>query len=302
MSTAELNSKFGVTNYIEFCEDVTGFAKVVLKHKCGSSAEIYLLGATVTSFKTSKGDQLLFLSSKALFQKGKAIRGGIPICFPQFGPGELPQHGFARTSEWLIHSSKLFSESGDVSVTLILKDSEETRKVWNHSFTVEYTVSLRQVNDEERLFTHLQVTNNNADKEFSFTGALHTYFRIPSVEDVTIKGLKNLTYIDKVKKAEKFEEVSDSIKFTEELDRVYISTPPEIIIQDSSIGIGAIVKKEGFHDCIIWNPWSQKAKAMADLGEDDWKHFVCVEAGVVAASVHLNPGASWKGSQILSKL
>jgi len=120
--------------------------KVVLKHTAGSSAEIYLNGGHVTSFKNSKGEELIFMSTKAIFKEGKAIRGGIPVCWPQFGPGELPQHGFARSSLWKINvdETKVDPKSGSVVLSILLEDSEETKKVWPHCFSVKYNITLQE--------------------------------------------------------------------------------------------------------------------------------------------------------------
>lgn len=134
------------------------------------------------------------------------------ISWPQFGPGELPQHGFARSSAWSIketHADK------DVTLTLILSDTDDSKKVWNNSFLVEYKISLH----EHSISFEFKVTNKNSEKSFSFTSALHTYFKISDSQKVQIVGLKGLTYIDKVQKGQKFEEKNDSIHFIGETDR-----------------------------------------------------------------------------------
>jgi len=291
----ELQQKWNREPFIQISLGESQLPKITLSHPKGSRLEVYLYGAHITSFKTSKGEELLFMSSKAIFKETKAIRGGIPVIFPQFGPGELPQHGFARVSHWLITETKVNSDS--VSVTLTLNDSEETRKLWPNAFSLEYTVILQ---DDDKLSMQLKITNKNPTKSFSFTNALHTYFKVQDIHKVTVLGLAGLMYIDKTQKGEKFQENNEEISIVGETDRVYLSTPDVVKIGQGSGTI--LLQKEGFPDCVIWNPWIQKAKEMVDFGDEDWREMICAEVGQIGTPSNVSAGSSWIGKQILSKL
>jgi len=299
-SITELNAKFGKDHHLKVEEGESGLPKVVLQTNSGAKLEIYLNGGTVSSFKRGDGEELIFVSSKAVFQQGKAIRGGIPVCFPQFGPGELPQHGFARTSQFKIKESHVEHNGASVSVILLLEDNEETRKVWNHAFGLELVNTIEGEKGKETFHQELRVTNRNKEEPFSFTTALHTYFKVKDIFSTTVHGLKGITYIDKVNGGKKVEETSDNVAFTGETDRVYLRVPGDVHIQGKNETI--ILKRHNFPETIVWNLWTEKAKAMADMGDEDWKGFACAEAGFVESPVNLKGGQTWIGKQEISKL
>lgn len=269
---------------------------VQLTNNNGASVQIYLLGATVTSYKTEKGEDVIFQSSKAIFKDGKAIRGGIPICFPQFGPGTLPQHGFARNRLWQLKSTS--ATFNVVQAIFTLKDDEELRKLWNNRFEVEYLVSLHP----KSLITELSVINKNSSETFTFTACLHTYFRIGSIHQTQVSPFKGLQFIDKVQGGKQFTSEENEVTFKGETDRIYLKASPSIKIEDKSANIQYQIETKGFTDCVVWNPWEIKAKETVDLGLDEWKNFVCAEAGTIGTPVLLKPGESWKSSQTISKL
>eukprot|EP01114_Cavostelium_apophysatum_P013595 TRINITY_DN3328_c0_g1_i1.p1 TRINITY_DN3328_c0_g1~~TRINITY_DN3328_c0_g1_i1.p1 ORF type:complete len:288 (+),score=46.17 TRINITY_DN3328_c0_g1_i1:87-950(+) len=270
-----------------------GLQRIQIKHKEGSSAEVYLNGAHITSFKNSKGEELIFMSTKAVFKEGKAIRGGIPLCWPQFGPGELPQHGFARTSLWELEDATV--DNIAVTVVLGLSDSQETRSAWNHEFKLQYRISLFK----DKLSLELTALNTSGEP-IRFSTALHTYFKVSDARSARIHGMKGLHYVDKVAQGQKKEEKDDEVTFTGETDRVYLGAPDEIHIRDGNST--TLLRKSGFEDVVVWNPWIQKCKEMADMGDDDWPHMVCAEAAQVGNPIILAPGRSWTGKQELSKL
>eukprot|EP01097_Dermamoeba_algensis_P009570 TRINITY_DN677_c0_g3_i2.p1 TRINITY_DN677_c0_g3~~TRINITY_DN677_c0_g3_i2.p1 ORF type:complete len:269 (-),score=40.14 TRINITY_DN677_c0_g3_i2:735-1541(-) len=247
------------------------------------------IGATVTSFKVN-GRDVLYCSGKSAFQVGKAIRGGIPICFPQFGPGALPQHGFARNRLWKLH------EVTPSRVEFVITDDEETRKVWPHNFRASYIVNI----EESSLKTRLEILNLG-QTDLSFTAALHTYFSIDNISQTSISGLNGLQYIDKVKNGEKVLETRDSITIPGETDRVYFSAPARVQILDQGVNRRIVIQKNNFQDVVVWNPWSEKASKMVDLGSEDWKRFLCVEVGQISSPVAVPPGGLWVGQQLISE-
>jgi len=240
------------------------------------------------------------MSSSKLFQEFPSgllylIFNNNADSFPQFGPGILPQHGFARSSLWKIKSTS--SNENSVSVTLSLEDSDETKKVWDNKFSLEYLITL---DSQDHLHLSLSVFNKNEGKPFSFTTALHTYFQVGNVQRCQILGLSGLTFIDKVAKGEKIIEKNNTVQFKGETDRVYLNSPAEIrLTGDREI----LLIKENFSDCVVWNPGSEKVKDMLDVGTDEWTTFACVEVAAVGSPVELTSHRStWAGKLDISLL
>ncbi|QCE13435.1 putative glucose-6-phosphate 1-epimerase isoform X2 [Vigna unguiculata] len=288
--------------YVEFCKGVNGLDKVILRESRGSSAEVYLYGAHVTSWKNDHGEELLFLSSKAVFKPPKAIRGGIPICFPQFGGlGTLDQHGFARNRLWSVDDDPPPFPTNTLSkafVDLILKTSEEDSKNWPHSFEYRLRIALGPGGD---LMLTSRIRNTNSEgKPFSFTFAYHTYFSVSDISEVRVEGLETLDYLDNLQNKERFTEQGDALTFESEVDKIYLSTPTKIAIIDHEKKRTFVVRKDGLPDAVVWNPWDKKAKAMSDFGDDEYKHMLCVEAAAIEKPITLKPGEEWKGRLELS--
>ncbi|KAL2340301.1 hypothetical protein Fmac_008241 [Flemingia macrophylla] len=287
---------------VELCKGINGLDKVILRESRGSSAEVYLYGGHVTSWKNDHGEELLFLSSKAIFKPPKAIRGGIPICFPQFGGlGTLDQHGFARNRTWTIEDDPPPFPTNTLSkafVDLILKPSEEDMKSWPHSFEYRLRVALGPGGD---LMLTSRIRNTNSEgKPFSFTFAYHTYFSVSDISEVRVEGLETLDYLDNLRNKERFTEQGDALTFESEVDKIYLSTPTKIAIIDHEKKRTFVVRKDGLPDAVVWNPWDKKAKAMADFGDDEYKYMLCVEAAAIEKPITLKPGEEWKGRVELS--
>eukprot|EP00252_Welwitschia_mirabilis_P026220 TRINITY_DN84_c0_g1_i2.p1 TRINITY_DN84_c0_g1~~TRINITY_DN84_c0_g1_i2.p1 ORF type:complete len:305 (+),score=53.06 TRINITY_DN84_c0_g1_i2:223-1137(+) len=279
-------------------KDTSGLEKVVLTEPCGSSAQVILYGGQVISWKNERGEELLFVSNKAHYKPPKAIRGGIPICFPQFGDfGCLEQHGFARNRWWAIDTcpSPLVPVNNNSTVDLILKSSEEDLKTWSHSFELRLRVSL-----SPRKLTLIPRVRNTNNKPFSFTFGLHTYLSVSDISEVRIEGLETLDYLDNLQRKERFTEQFDAITFDDEVDRIYLSTPTKIAVIDHEKKRTLELRKEGLPDAVVWNPWDKRSKAMADFGDDEYKHMVCIEAAAVEHPIVLRPHEEWKGRQELS--
>ncbi|KAM3394889.1 putative glucose-6-phosphate 1-epimerase isoform X1 [Capsicum galapagoense] len=294
---------------VELTKGVNGLEKVVLREVRGSSAEVYLYGGQVTSWKNDHREELLFVSSKAIFKPPKAIRGGIPICFPQFANrGSLESHGFARNRFWSIDKDPPpfpAATSSRAFVDLILKPSEEDLKIWPHSFEFRLRVALGPAGD---LMLTSRIRNTNIDgKPFTFTFAYHTYFSFSDISEVRVEGLETLDYLEN---KERFTEQGDAITFESEVDKIYLSTPTKIAILDHEKKRTFVIRKDGLPDAVptccnfyfpvVWNPWDKKAKSMTDFGDEEYKHMLCVEAAAVEKSITLKPGEEWRGRQELS--
>lgn len=238
-----------------------------------SAAEIYLHGAHVTHFQVTGEAPLLWMSRESRFEPGKAIRGGIPVILPWFGPKEnAPAHGFARVQDWELVDIML-AEDGDVSVHLRLPQSAEMAAFG--LFTADYFVT---VGRELRL--GLTVANCS-DCELAMEDCLHTYFAIGDISEISVTGLKGTKYLDKVGGSVEKTETNDAITFASEVDRVYMDTTATVEIHDRKLRRKIRVEKEGSCATVVWNPWIAKAKAMLDFGDKEYHEMVCVESGNV---------------------
>lgn len=242
------------------------------------------------------------LFCQAIFKPPKAIRGGIPICFPQFSNfGHLEPHGFARNKTWTVEADPPpfpVPISSKAYIDLILKPTEEDVKIWPHSFEYRLRIALGPGGD---LMLTSRIRNTNADgKSFSFTFAYHTYFSISDISEIRVEGLETLDYLDNLQDRARFTEQGDAIVFESELDRIYLGTPSKIAIIDHEKKRTFVVRKGGLPDAVVWNPWDKKAKAMADFGDDEYKRMVCVEAAAIEKQVTLKPGEEWTGKLELS--
>ncbi|SPQ96630.1 glucose-6-phosphate 1-epimerase [Plasmodiophora brassicae] len=276
--------------------DPNGNAKVELRIGDSAFAEVYVFGAHVTRFNTkSESHPILFLSKKAVLDGSKAIRGGIPIIFPQFGPnGPLPQHGFARTSKWKV--AKHSGEDNFAEVTLTLASNEETMKIWPHQFSSSYTVRLFP----DSLECVWEVENTSKKDPLTFTSALHSYFQVDDVEKITLGDLANLKYSDTTNNGQIRDSEAPLLKVKGEIDRLYINTPKQICINDKD-GVIQITKDESLPDAVIWNPAPEKSKAMKDFDDSEWKQMICVEPAAVHKPVVLAPGAKWSTTMLIRK-
>lgn len=283
---------------VDLVKDSSGLERVKLTEPRGSSVQVLLYGGQVISWKNEREEELLFVSNKALFKPPKAIRGGIPICFPQFGSfGSLEQDGFARNRLWSIDScpSPLPAANNVSTVDLILTPTEEDLKMWSRSFELRLRVSLGPGK-----LTLIPRVRNVDTKPFSFTFALQTYLSMSDISEVRVEGLETLDYFDNLHRKERFTEQADAITFDDEVDRVYLSTPTKIAVIDHEKKRTFELRKEGLPDAVVWNPWDKKAKAITDFGDEEYKQMVCIEAAAIEHPIMLKPREEWKGRQELS--
>lgn len=258
----------------------------VIQNESGT-AQIYLHGAHITSFIPNGQEQALFLSLQSEFMQGKAIRGGIPISWPWFADhpndSSKPAHGFARTSLWDVRSTKSISES-ETEIVLGLVDSESTRTIWNFGFDLKLSVIAGR-----ELSAQLTMTNTD-EVDFTVTSAFHSYYMIGNIDNVAIDGLEDTEYIDKVDNFIQKTQVG-TMKISSETDRIYLDTTNDCIIDDSELHRTIHIHKNGSNSTVVWNPWSEKALKMKDLGDLDYKKFVCVEVTNAGTNtVRIAPG------------
>lgn len=273
---------FVIPNRVQFVSGNGGLTKAIVNTPT-STAEIYLHGAHITNFQKNDEPPLLFMSASSLFGPDKAIRGGVPICFPWFGSREgLPAHGFARVTAWELVATNALPD-GDVSLRFQLPDNAGGANAFRGK--AEFIVT---VND--RLTMELQVTNTTAEP-LSFEECLHAYFSVGDINDVAITGLKGVTYLDKTDHYARKLEAGDTVKIISETDRIYLDTAGTVKIHDAKLRRVIRVEKTNSASTVVWNPWISKAKAMADFDDEEFRQMVCVEAGNVGQNnIVLAPG------------
>ncbi len=253
-------------------------------------AEVYLHGAHVTHFQPAGKAPLLFLSAASHFAPGRAIRGGVPVIFPWFGPRtgrpDSPAHGFARTLPWSVEALA-DDDHGNITLILRLDSDETTRAHWPHDFILRHRITFG-VN----LDMQLEVENISATA-FQFEEALHTYLAVADVREIAITGLENTPFLDKTNALQREQQSADPIRITGETDRVYLNTHTACILDDPKLARRISVAKSGSDTTVIWNPWIAKAKAMADFGDDEWPAMMCIEtANAGPSAITLAPGAA----------
>lgn len=270
-----------------------------LRNAAGDAAAVSLYGGQVLSWRTAAGDELLYCSPQTVTARGHAIRGGVPVCFPQFANfGAVPhlaKHGFARTSVWRLAGDLVTGPRADTATArFVLQDSPLTRAAWPHGFALELHVTL----GPGWLKLQLQVMNTGTSA-FGFTTALHTYLATSDVRQALVHGLEGNAYADALKHNANAAQTDAQLRFTGELDRIYFDTPPALQLQQGG-RLHLRIEQRGFTDTVVWNPGPAKAAALGDMPAADWTRMLCVEAAQVKTPVQLQPGGLWQGSQRLS--
>ena len=261
----------------------------------GASAVVSRFGAHVLSWTSADGDERLFLSERAAFDGATPIRGGIPVCFPQFSDlGSLAKHGLVRTRMWKLAAPLESGNSGDgaACVTLVSVHDAATLAAWPHRFTVR----LRVVLSSQRLAVTLTVENTGATG-FGFTGALHTYLRINDVANAALSGLHGLEYRDAAGGNLTRTEQPLLLRVAGEVDRVYHAAATPLTLRDGPRTL--MVGMEGFADVVVWNPGATRCAALPDMAPDGFQRMLCIEAAAARLPVQVAPGTAWSGGQSL---
>ncbi len=266
-----------------------GLPRLVVTGASGS-AEVYLQGAHVTAWAPQGHDPVLWMSQHSTFAPGSAIRGGVPVCFPWFGPhpsGTGPLHGFARTTSWTLVEAR--EQGSDVVLVLELSESDvpaDQVSAWPHAFRARYTVTVGAT-----LTLALEVTNTGASA-VTFQEALHTYLGVADVREATIRGLEDRGYLDRLAGTGPSQAEGAPVAIVGETDRVY-EQPGSILVEDAAGARTLAITATGSANAVVWNPWHAKAAAMGDFGDDEWTQMLCIETcNVLDAAITLDPGQS----------
>jgi glucose-6-phosphate 1-epimerase len=251
-----------------------------------ATAEIYLHGAQLTSWRPAGAEEVIFLSEFSQWKDGQAIRGGIPICFPWFrgkaDDAKAPSHGFVRTKAWQLDSVERGSDSTVVSLSTA--SDEGTRAWWPHDFRLLHRVTIGAALTQEL------VVSNTGSAPMRFEEALHTYYRVSAADAIRIRGLDGVAYLDNTDDNREKQEEGD-ILFRKQTDRAYMNTMHPVEIVDPGLRRRIRLTKTGSHTTVVWNPWSTGAYTLADLGDEEWRTMACAEASNIRDfAVELAPG------------
>ncbi|GJL75522.1 D-hexose-6-phosphate mutarotase [Nitrosomonas sp.] len=290
MNSEQLNADHGIAGQVEFIEGNGGLTMIQVSTP-KANALISIHAGQVLSYQPSGEEDILFLSSKAYYQDGKAIKGGAPVCWPWFGPDPegrgRPGHGFVRNRPWNVLSTEATPDD-DIKITLGLTDTPETREIWPHAFELTQEIV---VGDSLNLTL---ITRNTGSELFSITQAFHTYFKVGDITQTSVMGLQDCTYTDKVdNSAEKKQE--GVVTIASEVDRIYHNVSNTMIIDDKALDRCIQILSQGNKTAVVWNPWEKISAEMADLEDADYKRLLCVETTNAASDViAIAPGQEFR--------
>lgn len=282
----EMNTRFGLGDRLNF--ELLAGDMAVINIKTGlCSARLTLQGAQVLDWTPAGHKPLIWLSRDAKFKRGKSIRGGTPICWPWFGAHDnkpdFPAHGYVRMTEWTMTESKVL-ENGVLRLAFELQPDKANQPMWPYNTPLALNITLGRELELELL------THNLDDRAVHITEAIHTYFAVGDIRQVTVSGLDNCEYLDKVQDFARLRQQGE-IRFEAETDRVYLDTQSECVIHDAAWDRRIHIEKQGSDSTVVWNPWIDKSLAMGDMGEQGYLSMLCVESANAGSNVvTIGPG------------
>jgi len=295
LNLTELDRRLGIPDIARVCEGNGGLPRVDITSP-RAHGEMYVHGAHVTSWRPAGSEEVLFLSTKSRWEEGQAIRGGIPICFPWFrGKADdphAPAHGFARTRSWQLYS--IVENHAGVAVTMFIESDEQTRRWWPGEFRLVHRVTF---GSELKLDL---VCINTGKIPLHFEEALHTYNRVTDVGTVRLHGLDGTRFLDNTFANQEETQLGD-VTIASQTDNAFINTQTDVDLLDPKMHRRIRLQKANSNTTVVWNPWQEGASGLRDLGEGEWKQFLCVEASnIIGAAVTLAPGQEHTMSAVLS--
>lgn len=285
MDLTQLNDNFGIPGILVFRATVSGLthADITTPH---ATATVYLQGAHVTAWQPKGQGPAIFVSRKSDFAPGKPIRGGVPIAFPWFAArhdGKTgPSHGFARIQDWTLAFAALAGE--DLHMTFTLGSTEMSRGLGYDHFRLAFQVTIG------RTLTMELTVVNDAPTPLVFEEALHTYYAVSDIHEISVVGLEGVTYLDK-NDGLRSKQQQGPITITEPTDRVYLNTTGTCLLQDAGNKRRIRVVKAGSNTTVVWNPWESGAAKLPDMDPTEWHEFIAIETVNAATNaVSLSPG------------
>lgn len=277
LTAIELNRRYQDQDVVSFKELSNGFVVANIENP-HASATIAMQGAHLMRFQPKGNAPLIWLSPEARLEEGRSIRGGVPICWPWFGPhgseGRFPAHGFARTVPWRLNQLHTLT-NGETRLEFELVWNPPARKMWPYDCTVRHIITIGSK------LRHELVTSNHDSKAMEVGQALHTYFQVADVRKTRLIGLEGCDYLDKVNAMQRKHQ-SGPVTVNREVDRIYLDTPPSYEIIDKGMARRIVIRTQGSRSTVVWNPWLEKARQMGDLGLDGHLNMLCVETANAA--------------------
>lgn len=268
-----LNERFGIDDQVVFSEGPGGLTVVQIANS-QAVATVALQGAQLLDWTPRGGHPVIWLSRDARFEAGQPIRGGVPVCWPWFGPhatrAAYPAHGFVRTIPWQVSDTGILDDGG-VYIAFLVEWTDATDAIWPHLSELELGIRVGT-----RLELHL-VTRNTGTESMIIGDALHAYFAVSDVRHITVDGLDGCLYIDKLDGNNRKRQ-SGAVTFNAETDRIYVDSTADCVISDPGMQRRIRITKRGSRSTVVWNPWIEKAERMADMGENGYLDMVCVES------------------------
>ena len=281
----QLNDRFDIPHHLTFCPGRGGLPVVKIRN-AHATATVALHGGQILAFQPNGASPVLWMSERAIYAEGTPLRGGIPVCWPWFGPHPTAPngkaHGFARVSMWQVLGSRV-AQGGTTELQLCLQDNRDRRELWPHAFSLQLVVTVGPQLEVDLIAT------NRGGEPFEYSGALHSYFCVGDVTRLAVHGLDGCTYVDQVDGGRRKVQ-RGPVTLEGETDRIYLDTSADCLIDDPALARRIRVAAAGSRSTVVWNPWVDKARRLADFAEDEYRHMLCVEtANADADAVRLAP-------------
>ena len=289
---ATLNSRFGIPEHLSFKDGGTDLPVAIIS--CvHASAALSLQGGQLLTWQPTGQQPVLWVSEAAVFETGKPVRGGVPVCWPWFGAlAGNTTHGFVRTRIWQLRAAELDAD-GQMVLRLGISDDDTTRAIWNFAFDLELLVTVGA-----SLTMSLTTRNTGADT-FAISEALHTYFCTGDIHQTSVLGLDATHYIDKVNGAVSALQ-SGPVRLDGETDRVYQNTTADCLVDDAAWGRRIRISKQNSTASVVWNPWAEREKSIADMVAGEYRHMLCVEAANAPAPISVAAGETHTLGMVIS--
>ncbi|PCI06271.1 MAG: D-hexose-6-phosphate mutarotase [Gammaproteobacteria bacterium] len=284
----QLNDEFslqGDNNNLQFKKGKGDLPVVDIQNSCASAC-ISLQGAHLLSWIPKDEEEVIWVSEDANFSAGKSVRGGVPICWPWFGSydntnnettNNFPTHGFARTTNWQVLSTEALG-NGSTRISFTTQPEEDTKAMWPPETSVQLKITIGKKLELEL------ITHNDSATPITIGQAFHTYFNIGDITNTQLHGLDDTDYLDKADNLKRKVQ-HGPITIEEEVDRIYLDTTSDCVIEDKTMKRNIIIIKCGSHSTVVWNPWEEVAASMGDLGENGYTKMLCVESSNAAEDV-----------------
>ena len=292
MNSEQLNQHYGIDKQVVFITGEGGWPFIQVATEQARALISVYGGQVLTFHPTDAREPLLFVSQRAHYQPGKAIKGGVPICWPWFGPDlegkGRPAHGFMRNRMWEVRETAC-SPEGVVRIVLGATDTAETQAIWPRSFALQLEITIGTTLNLELM------TRNTGTQPCTITQALHPYFRVGDIRQTQVTGLENTRYIDKTNDNLEKDQVG-AVTIETEVDRIYQAIgSSDLVIHDQAWQRRIRITSKGNRTAVVWNPWAKMTAEMSDLADEDYLHFICVETTNAATDrAHIPPGSEFK--------